>query len=141
MTIMIGKGTALQESIASTFTAVTQVISIDLPEAENETFEADYLDQANAGIPHKVTNRTEGGSLSAELFYDPALASHKKLVDKLSNPVTTGISMKVVFATTTNAWTMTVAGVGLGGTVAINDGVKANVTMKLDGIVSYTTTT
>src|SRR5688572_19468602 len=104
MAIMHTKGTALQESISSVYTAVLQVISIDLPEAENETFEADYLDQPNAGIPYLGSGRTEGGSCSGEIWIDPALASFRKLTDKLVNPVTSGVNYKVVFTTTTQAW-------------------------------------
>lgn len=141
MAIMVGKGTALQESIASVYTAIGQIISIDLPECENETFEADYLDNTVAGIPYQASNRSEGGSVGFEIFYDPALASHRKITDKIINPVTTGTNVKVVYSTTTNTVIMSVAGFGIGGTVALNDGVKATCSGKLSGVPAFTTTT
>ncbi|MCH7700664.1 MAG: hypothetical protein IID37_03150 [Planctomycetes bacterium] len=83
MSKVIGKGTVLQESIATVFTAIAQIISLDLPEAETETVEADTLDNANAGIPYEATGRTEGGSVSGELYFDPTLAGHQQFTDHL----------------------------------------------------------
>lgn len=141
MAIMVSKGTVLQESISAVFTPVGQVISMDLPEGSNETFEADYLDNASAGIPYLNTQRTEGGTWSGEVFLDPALASHRKFTDKLVNPTTAATNYKVVFATTTNTFPFSGVGITVGGTVALNDGVKGNFSIKLSGSVSYTTTT
>src|SRR5688572_12231797 len=92
MAIIRSKGTILKIEIASTLTAVAQLISLDLPEGAAETFEADTLDNANAGIPHKPTGRTEGGSVGFEGFLDPVLASFQALTDLLTTPVlaTTG---------------------------------------------------
>lgn len=136
---VVGKGTVLQQDISSTMTAVAQVVSIDLPEGETETTEADTLDNANAGIPYEPTGRTEGGSLTAELLFDPALAGHQEFTDKLNAPLTNlPDDFKVIFANTgSTEWPFTVAGISLGGSVRVNELVKANVTLKLDGTVTY----
>ena len=77
------KGTALQQQIGGAYVAVSQIISLGGPELESETFEADCIDNADAGIPYQTTGRTEGGSLSGEMFYDPALDAHKDLLELL----------------------------------------------------------
>jgi hypothetical protein len=142
MAIMVGKGTVLQESISSVYTTISQVISFDLPEAENEVFEADYLDNSSAGIPYMNSQRTEGGSISGEIWLDPALASFRKMTDKLVNPTTgVGTAYKVVFTTTTNVWAFNGVGVKVGGSVVLSEGIKGAFGIKLNGIVSYTTTT
>lgn len=130
------KGTALQQEISSTYTAVGQIISIDLPDVESETYEADTLDNSGAGIPYKHTGRTEGGSCGFEIFYDPALASHLDLTPLLDDPQSE--NWKIVFADSgTSEWTFAGAGFSMGGTVALNDGLKASCSIKLDGIPSY----
>lgn len=132
------KGTVLQQEIAATYTAVAQVISIELPEAESETYEADTLDNANAGIPYEPTGRTEGGELSGELFFDPALAGHQAMTDLLTTPAKQ--NWKVIFADTgTTEWVVPAAGFKLGGTVDLADGLKASFGAKVNGIVTYPT--
>lgn len=138
MSIIKSKGTALKQELASVYTAVAQVISLELPEAESETFEADTLDNANAGIPYKQTGRSEGGSCSGELFYDPALAGHKALTELIKTPQAE--NWKIVFADAgASEWAFAGAGFSLGGAVALNDGLKGSFKIKLDGIPTYPT--
>ena len=56
----------LNQKIATAFTPVAQIISLDGPGMASETFEADTLDNTDAGIPYQSTGRTEGGSVSGE---------------------------------------------------------------------------
>lgn len=138
MAIVKCKGTTLQQKLSSVYTTVAQIISMDLPEAQSETFEADYLDNASAGIPYEPTGRTEGGSCSGELFYDPALAGHKALTELLRVPQAE--DWKIVFADTgASSWTFAGAGFSFGGTVALNDGLKGSFSIKLNGIPTYPT--
>lgn len=130
------KGTALAQEISSAYVTVAQVISLELPTAESETYEADTLDNTNAGIPYEPTGRTEGGSCSGELFYDPALDGHKDLTELLRAPAAE--NWKITFADTgASTWTFAGAGFSMGGTVALNDGLKANFSIKLNGIPTY----
>jgi hypothetical protein len=132
------KGTAIQQKLASVYTSVAQVISIELPEAESETYESDTLDNTDAGIPYDQTGRSEGGSCSFEFFYDPALAGHKALTELIRAPADE--DWKIVFADgASTAWTFTGAGFSLGGTVALNSGLKGSAKIKLDGIPTYPT--
>lgn len=140
MAIIRSKGTLLKLSIASVLTTIAQVPMIDLPEGANETFEADYLDNTEAGIPHKATGRTEGGEVGFELWFDPVLAGHQAITDLLTTPAASGTPGQIVFAdAATTEWDFTAAGVTLGGTVQLKEGLKAKGKLKLDGIVDYPT--
>lgn len=130
------KGTALAQEIASSYVTVAQVISLELPTVESETFEADTLDNTDAGIPYQATGRTEGGSCSGELFYDPALTGHQNLTELLRVPQDE--NWQITFMDSEDStWTFTGAGFSLGGTVALNDGLKATFSIKLDGIPTF----
>jgi hypothetical protein len=131
----------LQQVVAGTvYSTVAQVIGLDLPDMEAETFEADTLDNANAEIPHKGTGRSEGGSVGFELFLDPALAGHQALLTLITTPPAIGSeeSWKIVFADAgASEWSFSGAGISLGGTVALNDGLKASGSIKLDGLPTF----
>lgn len=140
MTVVRSKGTVLQQTVGTTYTAVAQIISLDLPDMEAETFEADTLDNANAAIPHKGTGRSEGGSVGFEGFLDPALAGHQSLLELLTTPPVIGSeeAWKIIFADTgTTEWSFTGAGVSIGGTVALGDGLKFTGGIKLDGLPTF----
>jgi hypothetical protein len=130
------KGTKLQQSIASVLTDVAQIISLDLPEMEAETYEADTLDNALAGIPYAPTGRTEGGKCSGELFLDPALAGHKALIALLTTPALCNWAIKFADAGTTT-WPFSGAGLSLGGTVALKEGLKGKFGIKLNGLPTF----
>lgn len=139
------KGTVLEQDLAGvTYVAVAQVIDIDLPDMEMETFECDTLDNTNMAIPYKATGRTEGGSFGANLFYDPDDTSHKELLSYLStgagiiDPSVYEVRMRITFANAgTDTWTFICAGIGVGGAVALGDGLKLSITGKLDGIPTF----
>jgi hypothetical protein len=132
------KGTILDQDVASVYVVISQIISIDLPDMESETYDADTLDNTNAGIPYEPTGRTEGGSMSGELFYDPGLTDHQELTALLTTPAKN--NWRIRFTNTgTSIWTFSGAGIGIGGTVALNDGLKANFSVKLNGIPTFTT--
>lgn len=130
------KGTALAQKISSAYVTVAQVISLELPTVESETFEADTLDNTDAGIPYQATGRTEGGSCSGELFYDPTLDSHQNLLELLREPQAE--DWQITFADASEStWTFAGAGFSFGGTVALNDGLKGTFSIKLDGIPTF----
>jgi hypothetical protein len=131
MAIMRGKGTTFSIDVGAGLAAVSQVISITQPEGQNETFEADYLDNPNAAIPHKSTGRSEGGNAGGEVWLDNT--SHAGMMTLIKTPDTDGFSCSIGFVTGT--WTFTGAGLSFGGgSVALSDGVKSNFSVKLDGV-------
>ena len=145
MAICICKGTALQQNVAATLTTVAQVISLDGPGMESESCEADTLDNSSAGIPYKTTGRTEGGSVSGELFLDPALQGHNNLQYLLDEPRLAGVAAttetegwNLIFADSgTTEWPFNGAGFALSPKVALNDGLKASFSIKLDGLPTF----
>lgn len=134
-----GKGTVLNMDIDGTPTPVAQVISIDLPDMESETYESDTLDNALAGVPYDPTGRTEGGSAGFELFFDPALAGHAAMLDLLNAPCDyIDVDWSITFAdAATTEWPFVGAGFSFGGSVALNEGVKATCSVKLDGLPTF----
>lgn len=138
MTKIICKGTKFQIAVADVLTDIAQVISIELPEAQSETFESDTLDNELAGIPYDPTGRTEGGSASMELFLDPTLSSHQTITGLLVEPELTDCA--IVFADLgATTWGFVGAGFSLGGTVALKDGLKGKAAVKLSRIPDYPT--
>lgn len=136
MAIIKCKGTALKQDLVGVFTAVAQVISLDGPDMESETYEADTLDNTSAGIPYGSSGRTEGGSVSGELFFDPALAGHVALLALLTTPADE--TWQLVFANTSpTTWSFGGAGFSLGVAVALADGLKASFSIKLDGLPNF----
>lgn len=136
MGVLVSKGTKFQHEISTVLTDVAQVISLDGPDAEVETFEADHLGNAAAGVPMKPTGRTQGGSVSYELFFDPALAGHQDLTDQLVTPAVT--SWAIVFSDTTS-WPFDGTLKSLTPAVDLADGLKASGEVELDGLVDYPT--
>jgi hypothetical protein len=136
MAIVKCKGTTLKQDISGVFTAIAQLISIDLPDMETETYEADTLDNTSAGIPYGSSGRTEGGSMGGELFFDPALTGHKALLALLTTPADE--TWQIVFADTgATTWNIGGAGISFGGTVALGDGLKGTLKIKLDGSPNF----
>ena len=138
MAIVKCKGTVLQQEISSAFTAVAQVTSLDHSGTESETFESTSLDTSGAGKTYSQTGYTEPGTLSGELFYDPALAGHQAMTDLLTTPADQ--NWKVIFAdTATTEYPFTGAGIGFDFTVDMSDGLKASFSVQLDGLGTWPT--
>ncbi|MGA2035878.1 MAG: hypothetical protein ABSG68_26825 [Thermoguttaceae bacterium] len=125
------KGCALKATISGTLTAIAQIINFDLGDIEGETYEADTLDNASAGIPYAPTGRVEGGKVSGELFFDYNLGSHAGYVGLIGSG---GVACAASFPQTTsfNA-AFTAAGFGLGLTVALKEGLKGKFSIKISG--------
>ena len=139
MALIKSKGTVLTLGIAGTGAAIGQMISIDLPEMEVETFEADTLDTSGAGIPHKASGRIEGGSLGGELFIASA-SSMSYILGFLTSgasslsPAAASNTASIVLGDLSTTLTFALAGMSLGGTVALGEAVKGTLSAKLDGI-------
>lgn len=140
------KGTLLKMCIAGgTLATVAQMISIDVSEAKTETYDGTTLDQSGVGKVKKPTGYTDGGSISGELFFDPALAGHQSITDILLAPaIPLGeehlIDGSITFANATpTTWTFVSSGVGIGVAVAMNDGLKASVSFECGDLIGYAT--
>jgi hypothetical protein len=133
------KGTVLEVYVSVAYVTVAGVISLDLPQQTVETYEADYLANASAGIPYSPTGRTEGGKVSGELWLDPTLTNtgQTAFASQLTTPALQ--NWQVVFkgspfSSPWPAWTFSGAGCELGGTVALKEGIKGKFAVKLNGL-------
>lgn len=136
MAVYAAKGTILQQDLASTYTTVAQVLSIGVDGSEAETFDTSTLDQAAAFKTYAPTGYTEPGSASGEMFYDPALAGHKAVMALLATPADEG--WKIIWSDSgTTEQGFTGAGLSIGATAAMGDGIKASFSIKIDGDPGY----
>jgi hypothetical protein len=131
MAIVKCKGTKLQHTVSASLVDIAQILSMEHSGSGSETFESTTLD----GGVYKTfapTGYSNPGQVSAEIFYDPALAGHQAITDLIATPATN--AMKIIYADTgaTNQ-AFTSAGVEFGATVAMDDGLKASITYTVTG--------
>ena len=138
MSAVRSKGTVLKLTLSGLLTPLSQVLSLDFPCGEDETYEADYLDNASPGIPHANTGRVEGGKCSGEIYFDPALAAHQALAALIAAPSTSPVAAAIAFASSP-AYVMSFNSVGhkLDGVAALKDGLKGKFDMKVSGVPSF----
>jgi hypothetical protein len=131
MAIVKCKGTKLQHTVSASLVDIAQILSIEHSGSGSETFESTTLD---GGVfkTFAPTGYSNPGQVSAEIFYDPALAGHQAVTDLIATPGTN--AMKIIYADTaaTNQ-AFTSAGVEFGATVAMDDGLKASLTYTVTG--------
>ncbi len=139
MAKLVVKGTVIKQDIGGVLTPVAQIISFGHDGAESETFECTTLDTEGAGKEYKSTGYSEGGSVDFEVFYDPALAGHQSLTDDITSPPLDGRDYSIEFTDAVSISTFNAAGIGISMTGAMNDGLKASVSLKLNQLMAYTT--
>lgn len=131
MAKVIGKGTKLQHTISMSLADIAQLLSIEHSGSESLTYDSTTLD----GGVHKTydpTGYSEPGTVSGELFYDPALAGHQAITDIIASPADN--AMKIIYADSANTeQAFTAAGVAFGATVAMEDGVRGSFSYQVDG--------
>jgi hypothetical protein len=131
------KGTIIKQEISSVLTAVAQITEFSSSGAESETYDATTIDTSGAGKEYAPTGYSEGGSFDFGMFYDPELAGHQAVTDLVTTPAE--CNWDITFADTGGSnSTMTSAGVSFSFTGAMNDGLKADVSLKLDQLIAYT---
>ena len=131
------KGTIIKQEISAVLTAVAQITEFSSSGAESETYDATTIDTSGAGKEYAPTGYSEGGSFDFGMFYDPALSGHQAITDLVTTPAE--CNWDITFADTgASNSTMTSAGVGFNFTGAMNDGLKADVSIKLDQLIAYT---
>lgn len=132
------KGTVIKQTISAVLTAVAQITEFNHSGAETETYDATTVDTSGAGKEYSQTGYTEGGSFDFSIFYDPNLAGHQAITDLVTTPADCVWNITFTDAgPSTSAFTS--AGVGFGFTGAMNDGLKADVSLKITGLLAYST--
>lgn len=126
-----GKGTVLQQTIATVLTDVAQLTDMDISGEASLDYDSTTLDGA-VFETKELTGYSSAGTVKVGLFFDPALAGHVAIVALISTPAT--CIWKVKYSDVgPSSLTYTSAGVGLDQKVAMNDGVKATLTMNRTG--------
>ena len=137
MTKNAGKGSLLQVEIASVFTTIPQLTSIDGPDMKPETYESRTLDDG-AGIGQKPTGYVAGGTVSFEGFLDPVGAAHQALTDLITAPALVNWKLKFSDAAST-VWPFSGTLTNFKTSIKMNDGIKFNGEITLDGIPTLPT--
>lgn len=128
------KGTALLMSIASVYTAVPQIITLDKSGEKGETFDGRTLD-GSAGLPKLSTGFVEPPVISGEMFFDSANTVHIAMKAVMRTPADT--NFKITDAATSpvsEIWSVTA--IGIDEKYAGNDGVKAAFSLQCSGTAS-----
>jgi len=136
MAKMLTKGAVIDQSISAVLTPIAQIISFSHDGAESETFDATTVDTTGAGREMLATGYSTGGTFNFELFYDSELAGHQALTDDITTPAERDYSVTLAGGT---EMTFTAAGMSFGFTGDMADGIKGNVSLTLDQLMSYTT--
>jgi hypothetical protein len=137
MAKIVGKGTVISHTIASTLTPIAQVISIALAGAASQTFDDTALD-GTVFMTRSPTGYSAPGTCALELFFDPALTGHQAITDLIAAPASN--AMRVTYANSgATTQSFTTCGVEVGVTVAMDDGVKMSVTYQISGDPGYPT--
>lgn len=133
------KGVVFNVEIASTMTAVAQIIELDVGSQDPESFECRTLD-GGAGVGYDPTGYVMQGDVTGTFFYDPGAATHQFIASRSQAPGTkTDCEIDLTDAGPTTL-TFTAATIGLNGlAVRMNDGLKSGFTCKPDGLVTFPT--
>jgi len=116
--------------------AVAQIVSFSHSGAETETYDATTIDTSGSGREYLASGFTEGGTFDFTLFFDSELAGHKLLTADVTTPAERDYSIQLSGGT---AMAFTAAGISFGFQGDMADGVKADVSLKLDQLMTYTT--
>ena len=136
MAKMNTKGAVIDQKIGVTLTPVAQIISFSHSGAEAETFDATTIDTTGAGKEHQITGYSEGGTLDFELYYDSELAGHQALTDDITTPAARDYSITLAGG---SEMIFTAAGISFGFAGDMGDGIKGDVSLKLNSLMTYTT--
>jgi len=133
------KGTVIEQASGTTYTAVAQVTGFSISGIETETYDSRTLD-GTAGVEYDPTGYVEGGSVTFDLLYDPALAGHQAITDLAvaahltTNGLANDVNWKVKFANTASTeLTFVSSGISVDITGDATDGLRSSITLKCDG--------
>ncbi len=128
------KGVAVLMEIASVYTVIAAIFSLDVSGKKGETFDAVTFDGAK--FKHKgATGFVESPTLKFEYFYDPTDVVHQAYDTWTENPGT-NVNFKTTYADS-GPTSVVYEGVAGGNDIkaATNDGLKATGTVETNGPV------
>ncbi len=138
MTVNKSKGTDFQIYSGMAYTSVIQLLEVTAPDAEVQMFNATALDSA-AGMEYQTTGYVEGGTASASCLYDPVAASQQDITDNITTPADS-TNFKIIWSDSgATEWAFSGSVVSFTPSASLDDGLRADFAVKLNGIVTYTT--
>lgn len=125
------KGMIVKHTISAVLTAIAQIKSIEHSGSASETWDSTTID---GGVykTYDQTGYSEGGEVSLELFFDPALVGHQFITDQIASPADNAMNITYADAGAT-VQSFTQSGVEFGVTAEMSDGLTASVKYKVDG--------
>lgn len=136
MSKFVSKGTALQLSIASVYTTVIQMITINAPDANVQTYDATALDTVGAGEEHLPTGYVDGGICSGTAFFDPTAATQKAMTALITTPALA--NWKIIWSNLTE-WPFSGTLTKFTPKAERTTGLMFDWSIRLSGIVTYPT--
>ena len=97
MSVNAGQGTVLKFTVASSLTALTQVVEVDGPDATVGTKETTNL--SSTAKTYRAT-LPDGGTVTATIQYDPADSTHEALTTAINAWPQTAVAGSVIFNAT-----------------------------------------
>lgn len=133
MALVKGKGNVLQMEISSVYTAIPQIISLDVSGEKSETYSGRTIDGSvhDSQPPNGYVSNPE---ISFECFWDSANTVHARLKTDMRTPPATGVNFKHIDVSgtpVTEIWNCT--GIGVDTKIVTDEGVKATVTLTTSG--------
>ena len=136
MAKMLTKGAVITHVIADAVVPIAQIISFGHSGGESETFDSTTIDTAGSGKEYLATGYSEGGSFDFTCFFDSALAGHQNFGDLVTNP---GAETYAITLAGGAAMGFAGAGISFGFSGDMGDGIKGDVSIKLNQLMAYTT--
>ena len=129
------KGAALQLTIASVLTTITQVKEFTAPDSEVGTYDSTALD-SGVGRDHDTTGYVEGGKVSFSAFFDPQATTHKACTALMATPAKKDWNIIWSDAGTTN-WPFNGIQTKFTPKAAVDEGLMVDGEIQLNGITAY----
>ena len=129
------KGVALLQSISGTYTAITQIKSIDVSGEKSETYDSRTLDQSAAYVPMDINGYVMPCTIKADVWYDPALSAHTAFTGLVATPVATNFKITYTDSGPTSA-IYSGTGFGVDKKISPAEGVSATFEIQTSGAPS-----
>ncbi len=135
------RGSVVKVKIATVYTTIAQVLSINVGAKASVVKEVPCLDDIGFDIQKINVNEISQEDITGELYFDPALAGHTFLTDTIDEGAAGfPVDIKVVLSDADDSEiTGQAAGFGLALTVANQDAIKGNYTIMPKGAMAYPT--
>ena len=136
MAKIVGKASTIQQEIASDFTTIAGVRSIDVSGSKSLTYDSTDL-STSAPKTKAPTGYAEPATVKFEFFYDPGLSGHQSFTDLIEAPVST--NFKVNFSNGSSDQTFAGVGFGVDYKIEMDNAVIGTATIEASGTADWTT--